>query len=224
MSIEYKSIVCEIKAMEDDNIIEGYGAFFNNVDSHREKIQRGAFAKTIKENKNRIKYLWQHDMREPIGKILEIYEDEKGLYLKAKISETDTGKKAMQLVRDGILNEMSIGFETIKDDYETQKNIRTLKEIKLYEVSLVTLASNPMAQVTAYKDFNDTIEQNFDKLNMELKQGRVISKRNIQKIKEAITTLNSLIVDLEPSEDTPKAIDKSNEIEYILRKVREYNN
>jgi len=151
--------VANIKADAQENIISGYASYFNNKDSHGDIITKGAFTKTIQENKNRIKVLWQHDLREPIGKPIDMLEDEKGLFTTSKISQTETGKKAMILARDGVLNEMSIGFYPIKEDYDNEKNANMIREIKLMEYSLVTLASNPLAQLTDVKHLLNFLKQ-----------------------------------------------------------------
>ena len=54
-------------------------SYFDNVDSDKDIIRKGAYQKTIQENGNRVKYLYQHNMMQPIGKMKELYEDEKGL-------------------------------------------------------------------------------------------------------------------------------------------------
>jgi len=149
--LKFKTLRVEIKADEQENIISGYAAHFNNKDSYSDIIVQGAFKKTLNENKKRIKVLWQHDMREPIGRPEEIYEDEKGLFTVSKISQTEVGKKAMILARDGVLNEMSIGYYPIVEEMDRANNINYIKEIKLLEYSLVTLASNPLAQLTDVK-------------------------------------------------------------------------
>jgi hypothetical protein len=151
--MQYKSIkIASIKANVEQGVIDGYASYFSNKDSHGDIIQPGAFTKTIKENANRIKVLWQHDMQEPIGKPLTMEEDSKGLYTSSKISETDVGKKALILARDGVLNEMSIGFNTIKEDYNAAINANIIREIKLWEYSLVTFASNELAKVSDVKN------------------------------------------------------------------------
>ena len=156
----YKSVkIAEIKANVEKGIIEGYASHFDNKDSHGDIIQKGAFAKTIKEGSGRVKVLWQHNTYEPIGKPLAMSEDTKGLFTSSKISETDVGKKALILARDGVLNEMSIGYDTIKEDFDKKRNANLLKEIKLYEISAVTFASNPLANVTSVKDLEHLIGQ-----------------------------------------------------------------
>lgn len=206
--------VSDIKADTKENIIKGYASHFNNKDSHGDIITKGAFAKTIQENKNRIKVLWQHDLYEPIGKPQEMYEDEKGLFTVSKISETDIGKKAMILARDGVLNEMSIGFYPIQEKYDDNKKANMITEIKLMEYSLVTLASNPLAQLTDVKHLLGDYQY---------------SKGNVMDIValELLKSIKALVKGDEPSNDTQTG-DKSHDInsdadvKAIMEEIKKY--
>lgn len=64
---------------ENLGIVKGYGSIFGNVDSDNDIIEKGAYARTIKNNGSRVKYLYQHDITKPIGRMKELFEDEKGL-------------------------------------------------------------------------------------------------------------------------------------------------
>lgn len=74
--MQYKASRFELKAA-GDNTIEGYAAYFGNVDSYGDIIEQGAFTKTLKENSARVKVLWQHDTSEPIGKPIAMEQDSK---------------------------------------------------------------------------------------------------------------------------------------------------
>jgi len=153
--------------MDDDEgkgVIKGYASVFNNVDSDNDLITKGAYAKTLRENADRIAFLYQHNMQQPIGKALSMEEDASGLYVKAKISNSSLGQDVKTMVNEGILKEFSVGFIPIKE--EAVSGVNHIKEIKLFEFSLVTLASNPLAQVTEYKGTKsvDNLIDEFDKL------------------------------------------------------------
>jgi HK97 family phage prohead protease len=151
--------------MDDEKgIIKGYASMFNNKDSDGDIINRGAYTKTLQENAERIAFLYQHNMNQPIGKPLSMKEDEKGLFIEAKISDSSLGKDVKTMVSEGILKEFSVGFIPIKEDL--QKDVNYIKEIKLFEFSLVTLAANPLAKVTEYKGTKsvDNLMDEFDKL------------------------------------------------------------
>ena len=157
--MDFKAVKFETKALGDDRF-EGYASFFNNIDAYDDIIEKGAFRKTIAENRNRIKVLWQHDTNEPIGIPEEMHEDDNGLYVKAKISMTDTGKKALTLIKDGVITEMSIGYDVVKDDYKMlgTKRVRMLKELKLWEFSPVTFAANEKAKIMKMRHLLESIK------------------------------------------------------------------
>lgn len=207
--MKFKDIrVSDIKADLKENVISGYASHFNNKDSHGDIITCGAFKKTIGENKNRIKVLWQHNMNEPIGKPSEIYEDEKGLFTVSKISETDTGKKALILARDGVLNEMSIGFYPIQEKWDDSKKANMITEIKLLEYSLVTLASNPLAQLTDVKHLLGEYQY---------------SNGNVMDVvaMELLKSIKALVGKNEPSMNTHE-VKESHEIEQIMNEIKKY--
>lgn len=196
----------EMKAI-GENVIEGYSAYFNNIDSYGDIIESGAFNKTIQENRNRVKVLWQHDTNMPIGKPIEMYEDSRGLYVKAQISMTDIGKNAMILMRDGVVDEMSIGYDVIKDEYKGRN--RVLKELRLWEFSPVTFAANEKAKITSAKNLNELL---YDIKNAD---------RN--EIKNAIQKLNELLTEIEPTKVTQNT-DEDKEVKQILEMIRGFKN
>lgn len=202
----YKSSKFEIKASQD-NTIEGYAAYFGNIDSYGDIIENGAFSKTLKENAGRVKVLWQHDTNEPIGKPVAMEQDSKGLYIKAKISMTDTGRKAMELMRDGVIDEMSIGYDIIKDEYKGKN--RMLKELRLWEFSPVTFAANEKAKITSAKSLSELL---YD-----------IKHADVGEIKNAIERLNSLLKQLEPVEPT-QGDDEAETVDAILQMIRGFKN
>lgn len=150
--IRYKGI--DIKSYKEEGgrlTIEGYGAFFGNVDSYGDVIDKGAFTRTIMEQGDRIAFCFQHDIYNAIGKIVDIKEDDNGLWLKVELSEAE--KDIATKIREGIYKEMSIGYRVVNGKNETRdgQNVYVLSEIKLYEVSLVTIAANPLAVITSMK-------------------------------------------------------------------------
>lgn len=162
---------------EEEGIFSGYGAVFENIDSGGDIIEPGAFAKALAGGWGRVKVLALHnDCWLPIGKPIELREDEKGLFLKAKISDTSMGKDIKTLLKDGVLNELSIGYEPVVFEYD-ETGIRHLKEVTLWEVSVVTWAMNPEAVITDYKSATEEIRK-------ELKEGRKISDSRLKSLKE----------------------------------------
>ena len=82
----------EISDIDDKlGIVKGYGSVFGNEDSDKDIIEKGAYARTLKSNGSRVKYLYQHDITKPIGKMRELYEDDKGLAFVAELPPTSAG-------------------------------------------------------------------------------------------------------------------------------------
>jgi len=145
-----------IKSSTDDHVsVSGYASVFDLVDSHNDVIVKGAFAKT-KSSRN-IKFLWQHDRTQPIGVINMFHEDEHGLYVEATINtQTQQGKEAIALVKQGAINGLSIGFNILKADYNKDGK-REITLVDLWEISLVTFPSNDQAQLSHVKNMPDPL-------------------------------------------------------------------
>jgi len=164
MENKKRNFLFEVKEFnEDEMTFEGYGSVFGNVDAYNDVVVEGAFAKTIKEKKGKIKILWQHKPDYPIGVIEEAKEDNTGLWIKAKlVSGVEKADEAYKLLKAGVLDELSIGFDIIKDEYDRKKGIRYLKEIRLWEISIVSFAANSLAQVTSVKSLFEKINYKKD--------------------------------------------------------------
>lgn len=189
--MEKKAFSYELKAIhEEGNLyIEGYAAVFGNIDSYRDIIQKGAFLNTISgKNGKRIKLCYQHDFDKVIGKIVELREDEKGLFFKAKVSNTALGKDVSILISDEALDEVSIGYRTKSYIYDEANEIRTITDLDLYEISLVSRAANEEATVTGTERKDEQKDKDLkdytDKELIELKQkiDKEYTKRVINKI------------------------------------------
>ena len=82
-----------------------------------------------------------------VGKIVALKEVEKGLWFKAKISNTTLGRDLIELINDEAINELSIGYRAVVWEIDDIKNVRKLKEVMLYEISFVSRAANPQAVI-----------------------------------------------------------------------------
>jgi hypothetical protein len=140
---EKKSIVGEVKDLDlNKRIVTGYLSAFDNKDHVGDIIIKGAFTKSLAERKDQIFFLNQHNWDQPHGKFNILQEDVKGLYFESNpLVDTTYSSDLLKLYDAGIINEHSIGFQTIKD--EVKSDARILKELKLYEGSNVTLGANP---------------------------------------------------------------------------------
>jgi len=132
--------------------IEGHGSVFGNRDHGDDIVMPGAFAKTLK-NYKRLGTMplmfWMHDPKQVPGMWTEMYEDEKGLVVKGEFVDTPLGNEVRTLVERKAVRGLSIGYQTIDDEFKG--DVRMIKEVDLWEVSVVSLAMNPMAQVESVK-------------------------------------------------------------------------
>jgi hypothetical protein len=154
---EYKELPFEITNLDmTGRTIEGYAAIFGNVDLGNDVIHSGAFRKTLAERGNKVRFFWQHDRNEPLGKPIEMREDAKGLFVKAIVSDTARGRDALALLKDGAITGLSIGYDAIPGGTDVSKAedgrvVRNLRELRLWEFSLVSLPMNEQAEVLALK-------------------------------------------------------------------------
>lgn len=153
--LTYKSVPFEVKEMvpvaDGGWEISGYASTFGGEpDSYGDVILAGAFAKSISSRAT--KFLYEHG--EPIGKQLELREDERGLFGRWSIVDTQAGTDAYKLARAGVLDSLSIGYRTVQEEYRAEDGVRLLREIDLYEVSAVAIPANRNAVITDVKSFD----------------------------------------------------------------------
>tara|TARA_Y100001951_G_C11283463_1_gene267022 strand:- start:1422 stop:1952 length:531 start_codon:yes stop_codon:yes gene_type:complete len=125
------------------------------------------------ENGSRVKYLYQHDMKQPLGKMQELYEDDKGLVFVASVPKTQLGKDVIELMKAGVITENSVGIMPIVK--EEKGSYREIREVKLYEISAVTIAANEEAKILDVKGSlaKEAIFSRYDNLV------KIIRKNNI---------------------------------------------
>jgi HK97 family phage prohead protease len=143
----------EVRAEGDGNELVGYGAVFNEdteisgwEGNFIERIAPGAFRKTLEERADRVKIQFDHGMDTrfggaPIAVPVEIREDDRGLYVRARFVDTEAGRDARELIRSGAVDGMSFRFSVVREDVDKNAGrlpLRTVREVRLYEVGPVT--------------------------------------------------------------------------------------
>ena len=135
----------ELRAEGDGNTFTGYAALFNSPSEplpFTEVIAPGAFKRSLK-SRNDVKMLWNHDSGQVLGSTrsgtLSLVEDERGLKVTANLPDTTTGRDARELIRRGDVSAMSFGFTVPAggDSWSSDGATRTLKSVRLHEVSIV---------------------------------------------------------------------------------------
>ena len=147
--METKAIQISLKA-DAQCVIEGYASRFGERDQGGDIVAKGAFEKTLGVGR-KIKMLWQHDPSQPIGVWDEVAEDETGLRVKGRILDSvEKGRETISLLAAGAIDGLSIGYRTRKSD-RTDDGGRILKDLDLWEISLVTFPMLASARVDAMK-------------------------------------------------------------------------
>lgn len=207
---------------ESNGIVKGYGSVFNNIDSDNDIILAGAYTKTLQENGSRVRYCNQHRIDQPLGKFTELREDGNGLYFVAEIPKTRLGEDVLLLMKNGVINENSVGIMPIVKSFR-QDGVRELKEVKLYEISCVTLAANPLAMITDAKGLidQDLLGKRFDILAKMIKKENVSDELGYA-IEGELMKLKSLFIDITtvPAPDATLPVDKSEDISEIFNYLK----
>jgi HK97 family phage prohead protease len=176
----------EIKDLDSENRkVVVYLAKFGNIDSDNDMFVKGAFSKSLQErgpestSNRKIAFLRHHNWEMPIGKFLELKEDENGLYAVGQLGRSTIGEDAFKDYEDGIIREHSIGFQYIgdktrwmEDSTKEEGGFFQLNEVKLFEGSAVTFGANEMTNVVDViksENKNEIIERISNDLHIVIK-------------------------------------------------------
>src|SRR3990167_4410088 len=175
----------------------GYASVYGVRDFYDDIVVKGAFARTIENQKGIVPILSQHYTDIEIGLTEAMAEDDHGLLFHGCLY-LDPGDPLNELpaaradyirmkrrMEAGKPMGVSIGYETISD--KKDGDARLLTEIKLWEISLVTFPANPEAMVSDVKGLD------LAPLLADLKAGRKLSPRNLDVVKPAINSLQALL-------------------------------
>lgn len=212
-----------IDADEKMGIVKGYGSVFGNVDSDGDIITKGAYTKTISENGNRVKYLYQHDMDKPIGKMIHLEEDAKGLIFEAQVPKTQLGKDVIELMKAGVISENSVGILPLQKRMNGE--YRELTEVKLFEISAVTLAANDQAMILDVKGNVDLekVTKRYDKIAKLIRKGEISDELGFA-LEAEILKLKSIYVNatlptVEVTEPEIVKTDTSEIVKYLYNRL-----
>lgn len=203
MLYTYKSYDLEIKDVDQKSrIVKGYFSSFGNVDSQGDMIMPGAFKRSIQDwgpnGKNRIKHLQNHNTNLVLGKILDIKEDDFGLYYESRIVETSFGTDFIKMVEGGLITEHSIGFSTLREQKNDDYN--EIQEVKLFEGSSLTAwGANEVTPMLGFKSkFNiDNLKEEIRKFEKFIRHSDATDDTidlcliKVRQLAQAIETLSS---------------------------------
>lgn len=184
-------------AVTEEGVFTGYASVFGNTDSYGEVVVKGAFAESL-EAQDAFPVYWSHQMSDPmmnIGKTLEIYEDDHGLFVKGQLDlDSPMGAQVYRLIKDGRVNQMSFAFDV--EDFKQAKSaeggddVIELHKLKLHEVSVVQVGAN---QATELLDVKSRVEH--------VKADPGISGPNEDKLEKAIALIEEVLKDSDTSDE-----------------------
>lgn len=197
----------ELREEGDEMSLTGYAALFNsrseNLGGFTEIIAPGAFGRSLK-SRNDVKLLWNHDTSAVMGSTragtLELMEDERGLRVKAKLPNTTYGRDAKELIKRGDVTGFSFGFSMPGkggDDWNSEGTERTLKSVRLHEISLTAFPAytetNGTAQVRGLDKIAQRADVDADLLAdalLKVEQGEEITADDRNLLSKVIDTLS----------------------------------
>ena len=179
----------DMKEAEDSGSISGYFSTYDRIpDSYGDVIARGAFTDTIKareESGHPFPLCWNHDLDQIIGKVDSIEDTEKGPLMTASFFDTPLAQEKREIVKSGVVYQFSFAYD-VKDaaqvTLEDGTKANELRQIDLFEVSIVPIPANPRAEVTSIKSEEP-----------EVKAGRRNSKKDADALKEAISLIQGVL-------------------------------
>lgn len=203
---------------EDGGIVKGYASTFDrDPDAYGDVVKRGAFAKSLERWKalnaegKFIPLLWGHDTEDPksnIGRVVDAVEDERGLLITAEFdADNEKAQYVRKLVQEGRVYQFSFAFEIREQgivELEDGRKANELRDLELFEVSLVQIPANQHATVEEVKsiDAAELMEQ----AAAEIKSGRRNSAKDadeLRKIASAAAEIQEVVNGLLADDETP---------------------
>lgn len=155
-----------------------------------DRVLPGAFKTSLRKHGGKVPVLFNHERGKIIGVGVEALEDQRGLYIKAKLAMgTQLGRETHELMSMGALKGLSIGYSVEPKGWVMDGNIRLLKAINLHEYSAVPFGMNPDAQINRVKSLEDLTERDFEDLirdvcGLSQKEAKTLISKGFRALKE----------------------------------------
>jgi len=154
----YLNSLFKSATQEDGSVIIEGMASTESVDRVGDIVSAQAWTKSgglANYKKNPI-ILFNHQYGKPIGKAIEVQTTSQGLYIKAKISKASG--EIGELIKDGVLGAFSVGMRVKDAEYVKATDGFLIKDVELFEVSVVSIPANQDAVFSLAKSF-ETVEE-----------------------------------------------------------------
>ena len=236
---------CHIKAVNaDEGILEAVVSVFNNVDSVGDRVLPGFFEQSLKGKMP--KGVWMHDWNAPVAKTLEareLYPNDPllpdvlkglgGLYVKAKFNQnTQRGREAFSDIKEGIIDEFSIGY-SVQEDRIAPDGARELVKGTLFEWSPVLFGANPQTAIVSAKGLTQDIDdvgaevvrlvaRLNERAQIREKEGRTLSSANVARLSSLVDALQNATSSIKELIDSAKP--KSARAQMEMQRLRALHN
>jgi hypothetical protein len=139
--------------IDADGRFAGYASRFGTLDEGGDIVMPGAFRRSLgRRGLGRIRMLFQHDPKEPIGTWERLAEDGTGLWAEGRlVPEVPRAEALRRLIARGAVDGLSIGFRAVRATREPQSGHRRLWQIDLWEISIVTFPMVDSARIAPGK-------------------------------------------------------------------------
>jgi HK97 family phage prohead protease len=222
----------ELREEGDGMTFVGYAAKFNSpsedLGGFVETIEPGAFRRSLR-SRNDVKLLVNHDTGRVLASsrsgTMRLYEDETGLRVEASLPNTSDGRDMAELLKRGDLNKMSFGFAVQKDSWNNEMTERTLKSVRLFEVSIVAFPAYAATEALvrsldkAAKRAAVDADQLADAV-LKLEEGADLSDSEAELIKTVVNSLTpTQVKEEEPTEEELNLLDlKRKQLDLLLKR------
>lgn len=224
MIYNYKSFEGNVKDVDSkEGIVSGYFSAFGMVDADGDIMMPGAFKRSIQDwgpdAKGRVKHLLNHDPSQPLGKIMELREDEYGLYYRSKIGSHKLGQDFVKMVESGLIGEHSIGFRILREQKGIEAN--EIHEVMLFEGSSLTAwGANEYTPILGIKSFEQCakIQEQIKSFEKFIRNSDVTDETielcliKVRQLAQAIEKTSST----KAVEETPEQQKNNEELEHTL--------
>ena len=226
MKMEHKRVSFDVQDVDESGAITGYGSVFGVVDGGGDVVMPGAFKKSLAARGDKpIPILWNHFDSFPVGKWTQIEEDERGLKLSGRFTmKSAKAQEIHALAMDSVISGLSIGYRTIDAEKSETTGVRRLKELDLWEVSIVTFPMLEDAQIESVKNDDRSIGlEDFLSLT-DREQERILTKRDARQLSRsaAIALMRDGIPALKAKRDAGEETAAHRMLSSILNDIRAF--
>lgn len=207
--MKLKSLAIQVKAGTDDGLEDGQfiayaSTFIREPDAYGDIVAKGAFTKTLAKwasSGNVLPVLFGHRFDDPdynLGGVIEAVEDDRGLKITGQLDlENPKSAQVYRLLKGRRIGEMSFAYDVLDGGFvelDDGTEVFELREVELYEVSIVPIGANRDTEILAVKTAADA-------LNRGVKAGRVLAQKHIDSLRAAQEAIGAVITAAEADQE-----------------------